>query len=89
MFEAWACGRPIILSADGEAKEHMEKAHAGIWVEPENVRGIKDAILFLYDHPELCKEFGKNGRSYVERFFSRKTQAERLEKILVKTLQDG
>ena len=88
MFEAWACGRPIVLSVDGEAKEHLEKARAGVWVEPENVRGIKDAILFLYDHPELCREFGINGRSYVERFFSRKTQAERLEKILVKILQE-
>ncbi len=89
MFEAWACGRPIVLSVEGEAKEHLEKAQAGVWVEPENVIGIKDAILFLYNHPELCKEFGKNGRSYVEKYFSRKIQAERLEKILVKTLQDS
>jgi glycosyltransferase involved in cell wall biosynthesis len=89
MFEAWACGRPIILSADGEAKEHMEKAHAGVWVEPESVIGIKEAILFLHDRPELCKELGKNGRSYVEKYFSRKIQAEKLEKILVKTLHDN
>ncbi|MGB2697679.1 MAG: glycosyltransferase family 4 protein [Candidatus Zixiibacteriota bacterium] len=89
MFEAWACGRPIVLSVDGEAREHLERARAGAWVEPENVRGIKDAILFLYNHPELRKEFGRNGRFYVERYFSRKIQAERLEKILVKILQDG
>lgn len=88
MFEAWACGRPIVLSVDGEAKEHLQKAQAGVWAEPENVTAIKDAILFLYNHPSLCKEFGKNGRSYVEKYFSRKIQAERLEKILVKILKD-
>ena len=89
MFEAWACGRPIVLSVDGEAREHLEKAKAGVWVEPENVPGIKDGILFLYNHPELCKEFGRNGRSYVERYFSRKIQAERLEKILVNVVKKG
>jgi len=89
MFEAWACGRPIVLSVDGEAREHLEKAKAGVWVEPENVTGIKDAILFLYNHPELCKEFGKSGRSYVEKYFSRKIQAERLEKILVNVVKKG
>ena len=89
MFEAWACGRPVVLSVNGEARKHLEKARAGTWAEPENVKGIKDAILFLYNHPELRKEFGRNGRVYVERYFSRKIQAERLEKILVKIHQDG
>jgi glycosyltransferase involved in cell wall biosynthesis len=89
MFEAWACGRPIVLSVEGEAKEHLKNAQAGIWVEPENAVGIKDAILFLYNNPQLCKEFGKNGRTYVEKYFSRKIQAERLEKILVKVVPNG
>jgi len=86
MFEAWACGRPIVLSVDGEAREHLEKARAGVWAEPEDAEGIKDAILLLHNNPRLCREFGKNGRSYVEKHFSRKIQAERLEKILVKVV---
>jgi glycosyltransferase involved in cell wall biosynthesis len=86
MFEAWACGRPIILSVEGEAREHLEKAQAGIWAEPEDAEGIKDALLSLHNNPRLCQEFGKNGRSYVEKHFSRKIQAERLEKILVKVV---
>lgn len=89
MFEAWACGRPIVLSVDGEAKKHLTKAQAGVWVKPENVTGIKDAILFLYNNPQLCKRFGRNGRSYVEKYFSRRVQAERLEKILVKVAANG
>jgi glycosyltransferase involved in cell wall biosynthesis len=89
MFEAWACGRPIVLSVDGEAREHLKKAQAGVWVKPEDVVGIKDAILFLYDNPQLCKRFGRNGRAYVERHFSRRVQAERLEKILVKVADKG
>jgi glycosyltransferase involved in cell wall biosynthesis len=83
MFDAWACGKPIVLSVDGEARDHLKRAKAGIWVEPEDYVGIANAIRKLKDSPQLCKEFGANGRKYVERYFSRKTQAERLERILV------
>ncbi len=83
MFDAWACGRPIILSVDGEAQEHLKKAQAGLWVEPEDSRGIADAIRYLSHNPELGEEYGKNGREYVKRHFSRRIQAERLERILL------
>jgi glycosyltransferase involved in cell wall biosynthesis len=89
MFDAWACGKPIILSVDGEAREHLEKAKAGLWVEPENPHQITQAIKYLYDNPELCKRFGSNGRKYVERNFSRKVQAERLERILLEVLSES
>lgn len=83
MYDAWSCGRPIILSIDGEAKYHLNKAKGGICVVPEDVIGIRDAILYLYNNPKLCEEYGKNGRKYVERNFSRTLQAEKLEKVLV------
>jgi glycosyltransferase involved in cell wall biosynthesis len=82
MFDAWSCGKPIILSVDGEAREHLVRAKGGIWVEPENPEQIVNAIRYLHVNPNLCREFGKNGRKYVEEHFSRKVQAERLEKIL-------
>ncbi|MFH1335693.1 MAG: glycosyltransferase family 4 protein [Candidatus Zixiibacteriota bacterium] len=86
MFDAWACRKPIILSVDGEAREHLEKAKAGIYVEPEDSQGIANAIKYLFDNPQLCKEYGNNGRNYVKKHFSRKVQAERLEKILLEVL---
>lgn len=89
MFDAWACSKPIILSVDGEAREHLEKAKAGIWVEPENPNRIAQAIKYLFDNPEMCKRFGSNGREYVEKNFSRKVQAERLERILLEVLSES
>ena len=83
MFDAWACGRPIILSVDGEAQEHLKKAKAGLWVEPDDSQGIADAIRYLSRNPELGEQYGRNGREYVKRHFSRRSQAERLERILL------
>ncbi len=36
MFDAWACGCPVILSIDGEARRVLEQADAGLFVEPED-----------------------------------------------------
>ena len=89
MFDAWACGKPIILSVDGEAREHLEKAEAGIWVEPEDSKGIANAVKYLFDNPESCEVYGSNGRKYVEKHFSRKVQAEKLEKILLEVCNES
>ena len=35
MLEFMACGRPIVSSVDGQARQIFEAAHAGIFVEPE------------------------------------------------------
>ncbi len=83
MFDAWACGRPIILTVDGEAREHLNKANAGIYVNPEDHVGIKEAIIHLFNNPGLCQEYGRNGRRYVVKHFSRKVWAQQLEKCLL------
>ena len=89
MFGAWACGRPIILSVDGEAKEHLNRANAGIYVAPEDHTGIKKAIIHLFNNPDLCQKYGRNGRRYVEKHFSRKVLAQKLEKCLLTVLNNS
>ena len=81
MFDFMACSKPIILSVDGEARRIFEKADAGIYASPENFYNLSDAIIKLYENPELCSRYGKNGRNYVTRNFSRKKQSEELERV--------
>ena len=89
MFEAWASGRPVILSVDGVAREHQEKAEGGVWVKPEDSKGIANAVKYLFDNPESCRTYGSNGRRYVEKHFSRKVQAEKLENILLEVCNES
>lgn len=83
MFSYMACEKPVVLSVDGEAREIIEKANAGIYAEPENPEDIARAILTLKHNPRLCKEMGKNGRKYVEKYYSREILAKRLEQYLL------
>ncbi|RKY85228.1 glycosyltransferase WbuB, partial [candidate division KSB1 bacterium] len=83
MFDNMACERPVILSVDGEARKLLEKAEAGIFVEPENTTQMMQAILTLKSNPHLCREMGKNGRALVEKNYSREKLASKLEKELI------
>ena len=85
IFEIMACGIPIILGVKGEAKKLIEEAGCGIVVEPEDAHELTRTILKLYENPAICAQFGKKGRSYIVKHFSR----ERLATDYLKILQQG
>ena len=80
MFEVMACARPIVLSADGKARQIAEQeAKAAIAVEPENAEAIVSAIFYLREHPGEAEAIGQRGRSYVEARFDREQLTIRLD----------
>lgn len=86
MFEAWACGCPVILSIAGEAQQVLAEAQAGLFAEPEDPVAIAAAIMALHDAPAWARELGQNGRRYVEAHYSRERMAQRLEALLRKVV---
>ena len=82
MFEAMACGAPVILSARGEAAAVLEEAGAGLVVPPEDPAALVAAIRYLKDHPAEAAALGQKGRVFVVRAYSRAEQARRLEALL-------
>lgn len=85
MFEIMSCARPIILSVKGEACAMIEKANAGITIAPENPDQLANAILRLYNDDHLSTSLGNNGRSFIEKHFSREKMAIDYIEILTST----
>jgi len=83
MFEYMACERPVILCNEGQAKDIVVEANAGICIKPENSKELADAILRLYGNKTLRDEFGINGRRFVVNNFSRKKLSAKFEQILL------
>ncbi len=81
MFEIMACERPVLLGAEGQAREILEQSGAGIAVEPENVEAYTTALLQMIQNPELREVFGKKGREYVLAHFTRKENAKDYLKV--------
>lgn len=82
IFDAWACECPVILSMQGEAREVLERAEAGVYVEPESPSALAQAILELAGNPRQLQRYGRNGRRFVEAHYSRQAQARRLTHLL-------
>jgi glycosyltransferase involved in cell wall biosynthesis len=75
MLESMSCARPVILGVDGQARKIMEEAQAGIFVEPENVADLVQAVTRLAANAGLREMLGSNGRRHVLQHFSRKHTA--------------
>lgn len=83
MFEAMAAAVPMIVSVDGEARALVQRARAGVFVEPENSAAMASAILELYRDPQCMKTLGLNGRQYVLEHYDRQKIAENFERLLM------
>lgn len=84
MFEAMAAAVPVVVSVDGEARILVEKAQAGICVEPGDPQAMADAILRLYRDREYQERLGQNGRNYVLEHFDRRKITGALNQLLLK-----
>ncbi len=75
MLEYMACERPLLIAVDGQARQIVEQANAGIFVEPENSRALARAILELAADPLKREQMGTSGRKYIVENFSREKTA--------------
>ena len=61
-----SASRPVLANFDeNELKTIIADHHCGIFTKAGDKEAFKAAILELYYHPELCREYGKNGRQFV------------------------
>jgi glycosyltransferase involved in cell wall biosynthesis len=84
MLEFMACGRPVLLGVDGQAREVLESANAGRFIEPENAVALADAICQLRTNPALGESLGRNGRSHILAHYSRSESASAYLSLLEK-----
>lgn len=82
MLEFMSCARPVILGVDGQARQILEDANAGIAIEPENFEDLVRALTFLAENPAAATAFGRRGREYILHNFSRARTAEKYIDVL-------
>ncbi|MBM3212072.1 glycosyltransferase family 4 protein, partial [Candidatus Poribacteria bacterium] len=89
VFEIMSCARPIILSVKGEACSMIQRANAGITIEPENHQQLVNALLKLYRDKDLADTLGNNGRNFIQKYFSREKMAKDYIEILTSIQREG
>jgi len=84
LLEYMACERPVIVAVDGQARQIVEKAGSGVFVEPENSKALVKAILCQAEDPEQGRQMGVRGRQYIVSKFSREKTARDYATVLEK-----
>jgi glycosyltransferase involved in cell wall biosynthesis len=69
MLEAMAAGRPLLLSARGEAAQLLERAGAGLVTSPGDPAALAEACRLLHSDPVMRRALGGAGRVYAEEHF--------------------
>jgi glycosyltransferase involved in cell wall biosynthesis len=89
MLEFMSCARPVILGVDGQARQIVEEARAGLVIEPENANALVQAIDQLASNRELGGTLGGNGREHILRYRSREQTAQSYLRVLAELCPGG
>jgi colanic acid biosynthesis glycosyl transferase WcaI len=82
MLEFMSCARPVILGVEGQARQIIDEAGAGLVIEPENAVALAQAIKRLEQDPANGRALGQKGRKYILQRFSRAGTAEKYIDVL-------
>jgi glycosyltransferase involved in cell wall biosynthesis len=75
LLEFMACGRPVVLAAEGEAAGLVKSAGAGICSPPEDGPALAHAILDLKTNPARLRDCGIRGSDFIARTLTREQTA--------------
>ncbi len=88
LLEAMAMGKAVVMTRNRQIDIDIQKEGIGIFVEPEDVEGWKQAISYLLEHPQETKEMGKRARSLCESTYSYDFFVSNLASILKLVLEN-
>ncbi len=84
IYEIMASGRPLLASAErgSDLRSLVESTGCGVCVEPEDARGLSNAILRLYRDPGAREQMAQHGRLLAVERYSTRVVVEQYEALL-------
>ena len=72
ILEASSMERPVIATNVGGCPEAIDDNKTGILIPLKDVKKLSEAIIYLFDNPEIAKEMGQCGRQKILKEFNQK-----------------
>lgn len=85
IYGVMAAGKPIlgVLEQGSEAERLISESNSGIVIEPQDYKGIVNAINYFYEmDKERLKTMGLNGRIYLENNLKKETSINKYREVL-------
>jgi len=75
LLEYMACARPVIVAVDGQSRQIVEEARAGVFTPPEDSVALAKTIRELAQDSARRNQMGTNGRQFIVEKLSRQQTA--------------
>ncbi len=86
VYEAMACGKPVIATRVGGVPEILEQDKEGLLVEPRDEAALAGAILRLAGDSALRARLGASARRKIETSFSMQSMIDQYEELYAQLL---
>ena len=83
IFEFHALSRPIICCSNGAVGNYVQTTKSGLVVPCNKLFDLISAIRKLKNEPNICKEYGMNGKKVVDENLTFKKIGVNLKRILL------
>ena len=80
--QAMAMGKAVIVTRNGAPSDMVEDDVTGIYVPPNDVRALREAMLRLLRDPDLARRMGAAARAAVDRNFTLDAYVRRLHQAI-------
>lgn len=88
LFEYMQVGIPVICTDLELWKDIIDTYKCGICVKPNDIDGIRDAILFILSNPIEAKKMGDRGRKAIKEKYCWEREAKKIDDLYKKILVD-
>ncbi|HUI65828.1 MAG TPA: polysaccharide deacetylase family protein [Bacteroidota bacterium] len=82
ILEAMAMQKAVICSRVDGQRDVIQPGKTGLFVPPHDVRALREAIEYLWSHPEIAAEMGKRGREHIEKYHTLESWITEMQQIV-------
>ena len=82
MFEAMACGLPVIASDTGNTWQQIKNGENGFTIRIDDMKNFVEKAVFLLTHEEEREKMGKNAHGFIHNEYSWENLVRRYEDLL-------
>lgn len=85
-----SASRPVLANFDeNELKDIINKNQCGIFTKAGDKDAFKNAILKLYQNPELCRDYGQNGRQFIMNNLTREVGTQKYVNVIKSVIDNN
>jgi glycosyltransferase involved in cell wall biosynthesis len=89
VYEAMACGTPVVGFDVGGIPDLVRSGATGLIVEPEDTRGLREAIETLLTDDDLRSRMGHESRKIIIEEYRLEAQAKKYQRVYEKLLSQS